>query len=101
MSAEHGSDRRPMVDETHPDLEGSNLGSVLAVIVVAGLAVALALLPAAIALRVLELAAGSVGASLGILGAAVGGVKLIAVAWALGARLSGPHVASVAVAPSD
>jgi hypothetical protein len=99
--AEYGSDRRLVVDEIRSDLEGSNLPRSISVILVASVAVLLALLPAAIALRVLELPPGWVGAALGILGAAVSGVKLFAMAWALVARLSAPRLASVAVAPSD
>ncbi len=100
--AEYGSDARRVVDEIDSALEGSSLPWSIAVILVASVAVFLALLPAAVALRVLELPPGWVGAAaLGILGAAVSGVKLIAMAWGLGARLSGPRQVRVAVAPSD
>jgi hypothetical protein len=57
----------------------------------------LAVLPAAIAMRFLTFP-GWVGAALGCVCAAVGGVKLIAMAWAMGARLLGGHSAGEAIA---
>ena len=94
-------DRRPVVDELAPDLEGLGLGSALAVILVAAAALLLAVLPAAIALRVLVLPGGWVGAGLGSLGTAVFGVKLIAMAWAMGTRPSRDPTAGAAVACAD
>ncbi len=73
----------------------------LAVIGIAALAVLLAVLPAAIALRRLTPTFGWVGAALGCLGAAMVGVKLIAMAWAMGARLWGARPAGGAVAAVD
>lgn len=90
-----------MVDELAPDLEGLGLGSALAVILVAAAALLLAVLPAAIALRVLALPGGWVGAGLGSLGTAVFGVKLIAMAWAMGTRPSRDPRAGAAVACAD
>jgi hypothetical protein len=61
----------------------------------------LAVLPVVIALRLLELPSGWVGAGIGALGAALGGVKLIAMAWAVGARLSAGSPLRAAVAAAD
>ena len=58
---------------------------------IAAAALCLLLLPAVVALRVLELPVTWVGAGLGFLGAAMGGVKLIAMAWAVGGRLPAGH----------
>jgi len=77
------------------------LGSALAVILVAAAALLLAVLPTAIALWVLALPGGWVGAGLGSLGTAVFGVKLIAMAWAMGARLSRDPTAGAALACAD
>ncbi len=88
MRAENGLDRRPLVDESDADPDGSSLGRAIAAFLVGTIALSLAVLPAAIALRVLVLPVGWVGAGLGCLGAAVGGMKLIAMAWAMGTRLS-------------
>jgi hypothetical protein len=71
------------------------------VIGIAAFTVSLAVLPAAIALQLLTPPVGLVGAALGCLGAAVGGVKLIAMAWAMGARLVGAPSAGGAVAAVD
>jgi hypothetical protein len=98
---QHESDRRPVVDDMGAELEGPSLVSSLAAILVAAAAVSLAVLPAAIALRVLALPVGWVSACLGSLGAAVFGVKLLAIAWAMGARLLGARRAGGAVAYSD
>jgi hypothetical protein len=84
-----------------PDLEGLGLGSALAVSRVAAAALLLAVLPTAIALRVLALPGGWVGAGLGSLGAAMFGVKLIAMAWAMGTRLSRDPGAGAAVACAE
>ena len=101
MVAECGSGRRPVVDEMVADLDRLCSGSALAVILVATAALLLAVLPTAIALRVLALPGGWVGAGLGSLGTAVFGVKLIAMAWAMGARLSRDPRAGAAVACAD
>jgi hypothetical protein len=94
-------DRQPAVHLVEDELEATSLVSTLAAVGIAAAAVSLAALPAAIALRVVSLPAGGVGAALGCLGAAVFGVKLIAMAWATGARLFGAPSALGAVAPVD
>ena len=83
------------------ELEASSLVSALAMLGIAGVAVSLALLPAAIVLRLVSFPVGGVGAAVGSLGALVLGVKLIAMAWAIGARLVEPHRPGAAVAAVD
>ena len=61
----------------------------------------LAGLPAIVALRLLELPVAWVGAGLGCVGAAVGGVKLIAMAWAVGGRLATRPPARGVIAAAD
>ena len=58
----------------------------------------LAVVPAVAAWRLFAFPAGGFGVALDCLGAAVTGVKLIAMAWAFGARLSAPRRAGTAVA---
>jgi hypothetical protein len=70
----------------------------LATGIVGIVAVALAVVPALVALRLFAFPAGGLGVALGCLGAAVTGVKLIAMAWAFWARLSAPRRAGTAVA---
>lgn len=98
---ERESHRRPVVDEPEAELEGSSFVSALAMAAIAVAALLLAVLPALIALRLLELPVAWVGAGLGSLGAAVGGLKLIAMAWAVGGRLPAGHLARRAVAAAD
>ena len=90
-----------MVDEPDADLEGLGLGWALAAALVAVAAFFLAVLPAAVALRVLALPVGWVGAALESLGAVLLGVKLIAMAWAMGTRLSRDPRAGAAAACAD
>jgi hypothetical protein len=61
----------------------------------------LAALPAIVALRLLNLPFGWVGAGLGFVGTALGGVKLIAMAWAVGGRLFAGRPAGQAFATAD
>jgi hypothetical protein len=93
--------RRPGVDEPDADLEEASLGSTLAVILVAAAVVSLALLPAAIALKVPILWADWLAAGLGGLGAAVAGVKLVVMAWAVGSRLWSTYPAGVVTTYAD
>ena len=92
---------RPVVDEIEPELDGSGLGSAIAVIFFAAIAVSLAVLPAATALGVLDLRVGWVGDGLGALGFGLVGVKLIAMAWAMRARQSGARLANEAITASE
>jgi hypothetical protein len=84
-------------DGTGDELEAPGLMAAVATIGVAAAALFLAALPAAIALRILSLQVGSSVDGLGFLGAAVGGVKLIAMACAVGGRLSAAHPAGLAI----
>jgi hypothetical protein len=93
--AERALDR---ADGTGDELEAPGLAAAVATIGIVAAALFLAVLPAAIALRVLSLPVGLYEAGLGFLGVAVGGVKLIAMAWAVGGRLSAAHPAGPAIA---
>jgi hypothetical protein len=90
-----------VVDETDAEFERTGWGSSLAVGLVGIVAASLAVLPALVAFRLITFPAGWVGAALGCLGAAVSGVKLVAMAWALGARLFRPHRVGAAIAYPD
>ena len=90
-----------MIDEPDAELEHSSVVSGLATLFVAGTALLLAALPAIVALRLVDLQFGWVGAGLGLVGAALGGVKLIAMAWAVGGRPLAGHPAGQAVATAD
>jgi hypothetical protein len=90
-----------VVDEPEAELERSSFVSALATAAIAVAALLLAVLPTVIALRFLELPVAWVGAGLGSLGAVVGGVKLTAMAWAVGGRLPAGHLARGAVAAVD
>jgi hypothetical protein len=90
-----------VIDQPEAELEGSSFLCVLGAAVIAAAALCLLSLPAVVALRVLELPVMWVGAGLGFLGAAMGGVKLIAMAWAVGGRLHAGHPRRSAVATAD
>jgi len=91
-----------VVDEPEPELESSSFVSTLATAAIGAAALFLAVLPAVIALRFLELPVVAwVGAGLGCVGAAVGGVKLIAMAWAVGGRMSARPPARDVIAAAD
>ena len=77
------------------------LESMLAMGLAGIVAVALAVAPALVALRVLAFPAGGIGAALTCVGAAVTGVKLIAMARAVGARIVAPHPARPDIALAD
>ena len=83
------------------EMEDAGLGTALAAAMVACGAILLVMIPVAIALfqPVLPLAwMGGVAASFG---AALGGVKLLAIAWGAGARLLRPHPAPASPALAD
>lgn len=92
---------RPMVDQADADLAAAGLGLTLKVLLVACAAIAFALMPAAIALLAPAAPVARVAACFGTFVAALGGVKLVAMAWGLGSRLWGLHRASVATAYAD
>jgi len=98
---ERESCHRPVFDEPEAELDGSSFLSVLGAGAIAATALLLALLPALVALRFLEVPVAWVTAGLGSLGAAVGGVKLMAMAWAVGGRLLAGHPARHAVVAAD
>jgi hypothetical protein len=72
--------------------------SVLAIIGIAAAALLLVALPAAVALRLVELRIEWVGGALTLLGALLGGVKLMAMAWAVGGRFFAAHPARAVAA---
>jgi hypothetical protein len=94
----HGSDRRLTPGEIDGDGEGTGLSSGLAALAVAVVALFLAVLPAAIALRVLALPLGGVLAALEWISAGMLGAKLIALGWAVVGRFLEAHPAGAAVA---
>jgi hypothetical protein len=98
---ERDSDRRLVAYEPEIEVEASNFVAALAAIAIAAAALVLAVSPAVIAMRLVDLPVGWVGTGLGCLGAAVGGVKLIAMAWAVGGRLPAVRPASATVAIAD
>ena len=82
-------------------MDDAGAGMALAAFLVVCAAILLALIPVAIALfqPVLPLAwMGGVAASFG---AALGGVKLLAIAWAVGGRVLRPHPAPASPAIAD
>ncbi|MHB8739529.1 MAG: hypothetical protein ACYC9D_13215, partial [Candidatus Dormibacteria bacterium] len=97
----HGSDCRLTARELDGESDGSSLFSGLAALAIAVVAFTLAVLPAAVALRVLALPSGGVLAALECLGAGLLGAKLIAFAWAVVGRLLDTHATGVAVATRD
>jgi hypothetical protein len=83
------------------DLDGPGLGSALATVLVACAAIALVLIPVTIALFQPPVPLAWLGGAVGSFGIAVGGVKLVAMAWGAGTRLLGQHPASVSAALAD
>ena len=73
----------------------------LAAATVACAALLLALVPVAIALFQPEVPVAWMGGIAGCVGAALGGAKLLAMAWAAGARLSRPHPVTASAAFAD
>jgi hypothetical protein len=73
--------------------------SALAIIGITAVALFLVVLPAVIGLRLLELRVDWAGAALTLLGALLGGVKLMAMAWAVGGRFfTAPSARAIAAA---
>ena len=83
------------------EFEEAGLGLTLAAAFVVGTAFVLALIPVAIALFQPAPQLGWLGGIAGILGAGVGGVKVLAMAWGAGARLLGPHPVTATAAFAD
>ncbi len=98
---ERDTDCRPVAHESSVELPGLSLGRGLATIAIAAAALGLAVSPAVIAMRLVALPAEWVGTGLGCLGAAAGGVKLIAMAWAVGGHRPAGPPARAAVATAD
>ena len=73
----------------------------LAAAIVACGALLLALVPIAIALFQPEVPFAWMGGLAGCIGAALGGVKLLAMVWAAGARLMRPHQVTAPAALAD
>ena len=97
----HDADCRRTAGDFDDESENTSLFSGLAALAVAVVALSLAVLPAAIALRVLALPQGGVLAALECLGAGLLGAKLIAIAWAVVGRLLEAHPAGAAVVHLD
>jgi hypothetical protein len=93
--------RRPEVDNFDADLQEASVGSTLAVILLVAAVLSLASLPAVIALRVPLVSVDWLAAGLSGLGAAVVGVKLLVMAWAVGTRLRSAYPAGVVTTYSD
>src|SRR5438270_7527291 len=82
--AEQGRARE--VTDLAPDEVVVTPGRAVALVALAGLVLALAVLPALVGLRIVPAASGSAAVGVGLLVAVVGGVKLAAVGWGLAAR---------------
>jgi hypothetical protein len=98
---ERDLERRLVAYEPEVEVEAGTFVAALAAIAIATAALVLVVSPAVIAMRFVALPVGWVGTGLGCLGAAMGGVKLIAMAWAVGGRLPAIHPASATVAIAD
>ena len=79
------------IDELDDELEDAGFGWTVAALLVACAAILLVVVPVAIALFQPEAPPAWLDVAAGSLGAALGGVKLLAMAWAAGARLLRPH----------
>jgi hypothetical protein len=89
------------IDKLNDELEQGGPGPTLAVLLVACAAILLVLVPVAVALFQPELQLAWVGGLAGSIGAALGGVKLVAMAWGVGARLLRPHPVTASAALAD
>jgi hypothetical protein len=90
-----------MVDASELELEEPGFGLMIAAVLVAGVATALAILPAAIALRAPGVPPDWVAGGVGTVAAAVAMGKLAAMAWGACSSLWDSHRASVAAAYAD
>jgi hypothetical protein len=89
------------IDELNDELEGAGLGVTLAAVLVACAAVVLVLVPVAIAVFRPEVPLAWVGGAAGSVGAALGGIKLVAMACGAGARLLRPRPVTASAAFAD
>ena len=94
-------ERRPVVDVTEHEVEGSGFASMAAVALTASAATFLALLPAAIALHAPGVPPGWAAGAVGMFAAVIAMGKLAAMAWGAGVRLWVSHRASVSAAYAD
>ena len=101
MTCEIGPGRRPLVDEIEVDLEAPGFATTIAVILTAGVAVALAVLPAAIALGATNVAPSWAAVAVGTLAVAIAIGKLAAMTWGAVSSLWSWHRASVPAAYAD
>ena len=90
-----------VIDELDDELEDAGLGRTLAAVLVACAALLLVLVPVAIALFQPEVLLAWMGGVAGGIGAALGGVKLVAMAWGVEARLMRPHPVTASAAFAD
>jgi hypothetical protein len=89
------------IDELDGDREEAGGGLTLAATLVACAAILLVLVPVAIALFQPEMPLAWASAIAGGVGAALGGVKLVAMAWGAGARLLRPQWVTASSAFGD
>lgn len=89
------------IDELDGDVEEAGRGLTLAATLVACVAILLVLAPVAIALFQLELPLAWASAVAGSVGATLGGIKLVAMAWGAGARLLRPRWVTASSAFGD
>jgi hypothetical protein len=90
-----------MVDASERELEARCVGSMIAVVLVAAVATALAILPAAIALHAPGVPPAWVAGGVGMVAAVITMGKLAVMAWGACSSLSDSHRASVAAAYAD
>ncbi len=89
------------IDELNDEFEQGGLGPTLAVLLVACAAILLVLVPIAVALFQPALQVAWVGGLAVSVGGALGGVKLVAMAWGVGARLLRPDPVAASAALAD
>jgi hypothetical protein len=89
------------IDQLDDDLEEGGLGLTFAAVLVACAAILLVLLPVAVAIFQPVVPLAWAGGLVGSVGAALGGVKLVAMAWGVGARLLRTHPVTASAALAD